>query len=863
MKNFIPVFIFILLGCGTLKDNINESDFISDEEDYYANQSNIDERPLYQATRTSFFDLIHTELRVHFDWEKSYLHGMANITLSPHFYPQNVLLLDAKSMEIYSVQLDNKSLEFEYDDQQLKIALDKTYYKSDTITIQVVYTAKPEEYKGLGSAAISQAKGLYFINPRNDDPNTMPQIWTQGETESNSVWFPTIDAPNQKMTQDIYITVDNKYTTLSNGKLIQSLLNNDSTREDHWQQKLPHAPYLTMMGIGAFSVVKDTWTRKNGEKIDVHYYVEPEWANAAKDIFGNTPEMLTFFSDLLGYEYPWDKYHQIVVRNFVSGAMENTGAVVFSDMVYSNQRDLLDGNWESIISHELFHHWFGDLVTCESWSNLPLNESFANYSQFLWDEYKYGPDEAEHKANEELEGYFYSLINSGDHDLIWFDYSDKDQMFDGHSYNKGGRILHMLRDYLGDEAFFEGIKYYLHKHQYKPAEAHELRIAFEEVCGQDLNWFFNQWFFASGHPTLLVEQERMQNAVLVRITQMQNTDAYPLYYLPMDIAVFDGSGRTLYPVVIDKRVSTFTFPVTDSLRCIIPDADHVILAKWQDNKPDHQYAFQFANGAKYMDRKLSLAKLAQSKTTLRDTTILAALNDPHYQIRIDAIKLCNLIKTSYSSVVLAKLEDMVKNDQKSLVREAALKFLIDNFLSDEKTKELIEFALNNDQSYKVVSVALLGHSKHDTDGAIRAAKAFESERSGTMISGLAALYANDSSETHFTYFESVFKSNLLSGFNLYNTINHFGIYISRQSVEVQDRAFPTFSALMQRDLYTSFFTENIIYYILGANEARIEALLIEIEKFEGEKDFLAAQNARKEQKKRAEMNDRFNALIRE
>ena len=295
-------------------------------------------------------------------------------------------------------------------------------------TIIIEYVAKPDERETSGSAAILSDKGLYFINPKGEDPTVMPQIWTQGETESNSVWFPTIDAPNSKTTQELFITVKDRYVTLSNGSLISSK-KKDGMCTDHWKQDLPHAPYLFMMAVGEFSIVKDSYTKKDGSKIDVNYYVEPEYRDDARAIFGETPAMIKYFSDLLGVEYPWDKYNQIVVRDYVSGAMENTGAVIFGDYVYKDSSALLDENDQSTIAHELFHHWFGDLVTCESWANLPLNESFANYSQYLWDEYRYGADEADYQAEVEVEGYYQSAAYQGYHDLIWYDHLDKEDIF--------------------------------------------------------------------------------------------------------------------------------------------------------------------------------------------------------------------------------------------------------------------------------------------------------------------------------------------------------------------------------------------------------------------------------------------------
>jgi aminopeptidase N len=867
MKKIFPLILVFSLACGNTKrqnQTVNENpNNTSQSTEIAATGEATTTRVLadYQASRTILFDLIHTSLQVSFDWENSRLNGVASVTLSPRFYSQDTLVLDAKDMDIHFVFLDKQQLKYLYDGAQLRIALNKTYTRNDTLTVKIEYTAKPDEREQGGSAAISGDKGLYFINPKGEIPNVMPQIWTQGETESNSVWFPTIDSPNQKMSQDLYITVDDKYTTLSNGLLISSKKNNNGTRTDHWQQRLPHAPYLTMMGIGEFKVVKDSWTRKNGKKIEVHYYVEPEWESSAKAIFGNTPEMLTFFSTVLGYEYPWDKYHQIVVRDYVSGAMENTGAVIFGDMVYSNERELLDGNWESIIAHELFHHWFGDLVTCESWSNLPLNESFANYSQFLWDEHKYGIDEAEYNAEREADGYFASAKSQGHHNLIWFDYSDKEQMFDGHSYNKGGRILHMLRNYLGDEAFFAGIKHYLHKHQFKPAEAHELRIAFEEVCGEDLNWFFNQWFFGKGHPKIIVEQTRLKDSVTVTITQAQNFDEFPLFKIPMTVSVFDAAGRHNHKIMLDKSVCVFTYPVKDTLFSVIPDADHVILAEWTDKKPVHQYHHQFFNGGKYADRKTALTQLVKSKTPERDAVIIAALDDPFYQIRIDAIKQANRLKQSHKTYLLGKIPEMAMKDDKSLVRQAAIDFLNVNFPQENITKEINTQALEKDLSYRVIGSALIHQSKYDFSNAMRKALALEKERSGTMMSYLATLYAEHGKAEQFGFFKNAFASTLLSGSNLYNTISSFGIYLTKQGSNIQEQAIPELKALLSGGAYSAFFAKYAIQNVISSIEKSVKKLEQEIQTLESEKDFLQAQQKTREKEQAISVRELYRNLL--
>src|SRR5690606_16620876 len=275
---------------------------------YRENQPN--KMDIYRAEAEKINALVHTKLDLKFDFEKEHVLGEAWLTLKPFFYETNQLVLDAKAMLIHEVSLvkgnSKTKLNFKNDDWKIYIDLDKTYKRTEEYTVYINYTARPNEVKQEGSAAITDAKGLYFINPRGEDPSKPTQIWTQGETEASSCWFPTIDKPNQKTSQEIYLTVPDKFVTLSNGKLEKQTKNSDGTRTDYWKFDKKHAPYLFFVGVGEYAIVKDKWKDK-----EVNYYVEKEYEPYAKQIFGNTPEMMTFFSNLLKYEYPWNKYNQI------------------------------------------------------------------------------------------------------------------------------------------------------------------------------------------------------------------------------------------------------------------------------------------------------------------------------------------------------------------------------------------------------------------------------------------------------------------------------------------------------------------------------------------------------------------------
>ncbi|MBU2887891.1 M1 family metallopeptidase, partial [Gilvimarinus agarilyticus] len=553
MRKISFLFIVVLLSIGHAQLFAQETESDTVSQDYAVPVS-------HRASETRYFDLLHTDLAVSFDWEKEQLIGTAKLSLKPYFYAQEDLTLDAKAMAIQSVMLldsqgGTKKLTYDYDGSEIQIRLDRIYERTDTLELAIDYIAKPNELPAGGSEAITEDKGLYFINADGKDPNKPQQIWTQGETEASSVWFPTIDAPNERCTQSIAMTVQDKFNTLSNGILTSQKDNGDGTRTDRWVLDIPHAPYLFMMSVGEYAVIRDQW-----RDISVSYHVEKKHEAEAQAIFGHTPEMMEFFSEKLGVDYPWPKYDQVVVRDYVSGAMENTTASVFMEGLQVQEKELLDFNWDDIIAHELFHQWFGDYVTCESWSNLTLNEGFASYSEYLWNEYKYGVDEADYNLLNDREAYL-DEAEEESKDLIRFYYEDREDMFDTHSYNKGAAVIHMLRNYLGDEAFFAGLNLYLTQNALSSVEINDLRMAFEEVSGEDLNWFFDQWFFFPGHPEIMVSETYENDTLTLLVQQVQGDDS-PVYKLPLFVEIWSEGKSANYPIILEEAVETYEFALT-------------------------------------------------------------------------------------------------------------------------------------------------------------------------------------------------------------------------------------------------------------------------------------------------------------
>ena len=794
-----------------------DDEFYMDEGyDDFLDEDETGVRGIYKPSRTLLTDLIHTKLDVRFNWAQSRMNGRATISAKQHFYPSDSLVLDAKGMDILKVELNGSPLVYTYRDSlKLSINLGKTYKKDEVFTVTIEYVAKPDERQTSGSAAITSDKGLYFINPKGENKDKMPQIWTQGETEANSVWFPTIDAPNAKTTQEIFMTVDKKYSTLSNGKLMSSKQNEDGTRTDHWKQDQAHAPYLFMMAVGEFVTVKDSYTRQNGTKMDVNYIVEPSFEKDARAIFGETPAMIKYFSERLGVDYPWDKYSQIVVRDYVSGAMENTGAVIFGDYVYKTERELLDNDDQSTIAHELFHHWFGDLVTCESWANLPLNESFANYAQYLWDEYRYGLDEADYQAESEANGYFESAMYQGYHNLIWFGHDDKEEMFDGHSYNKGGRILHMLRSYLGDDAFFKGLNNYLVSNKYKTAEVHHLRLAFEEVSGEDLNWFFDQWFLSKGHAIVHTNQtiDMENNTVTLHIMQKQITPNFPVFRIPVKIAIWDANGKRTEKIIIDSLAQSFTFKINGELQNMLFDEDQMLLGKYYEDKHINQFVHQYYHSERYKARLTALNRASKRKTSATDKLIFDAMSDKHWDIRTKAIEVFTAANKTLTDDAINTLKNVALKDPKSRVRSIAIK----NISASDKTMliNLFKNIISNDQSYSVISTALGKLVGLDSTEGLNQARILTKIKNAKLTSKAADILGSFGTAEDYPFLENLNLIDKPKGEDELNAMVSYTLFIIRQEIDLQEKSLAVYSYLNDvGNEYTKMWLSRAVNYTI-------------------------------------------------
>jgi aminopeptidase N len=398
--------------------------------------------------------------------------------------------------------------------------------------------------------------------------------------------------------------------------------------------------------------------------------------------------------------------------------MENTTATLHGESAQQDARELTDGNrWEEVIAHELFHQWFGDYVTAESWSNLTVNESFATLGSQLWNEFNYGKDAGDEERYNSTAGYLGSRSEAKD--LVRFYFNDKEDMFDAVSYNKGGAILQMLRAYVGDSAFFKSLNVYLTANKYKAAEAHQLRLAFEEVTGKDLNWFFNQWYFSSGHPKLNItySYDAAGKRALAIIEQKQ--EGNKLFTLPAAVDVWTGNTPTRYHVWVKNKIDTFYFPASSKPSLVNFDAEKILVADKTENKTLEEYQFQYSHANNYIDRREAINAASAKQAEVGGVQILmAAAKDKYAPLRAYAISRLDMNLTQVKNAMEAPLAEAAKETSREVKAAAITKLGQYKFA---KYTPLFKAALN-DSSYTVSGSALEALNRIDTTAAFDEAK---------------------------------------------------------------------------------------------------------------------------------------------
>jgi aminopeptidase N len=668
--------------------------------------------PPTQYVPSRDFDTLHIALDLRFDWSKEQAIGSATISFAPLVNNFNRIVLDAADMTISKV-LDSTGATLRFSQetaaQKLFVNFPATLPRNRNQTITIFYhtngTAETRSINGGG--------GLTFIQPRQQGAGRqIKQIWSQGESVYSHYWFPCYDNPNDFFTSEVTATVEKPLTVISNGKLIEQKENPEGTRTFHWKIEQPHAAYLTSIAVGEYVPVSGEY-----KGIPIETYVYPDQVEAGKVTTQRLPEMVAYFAEKTGVEYPYAKYAQTVARNF-SGGMENISATTQTDLIIHDARTELDHTSDSIQSHELAHQWFGDLVTCRSWSDIWLNESFATYFQALWDEYKFGHDEFLYSdIGEDHDKYFESWSEGQRRPIVTKNYSDPDAVFDNYAYQRGAAVLHMLRKQLGDDAWWRVINHYLTKYRHQPVETEQFRIAIEEVTGQSMDRFFDQWLYRMGHPIFEVTKKYDPNTKSLLLTVKQNqqvdkTNSFPqvdLFETPVEIEIGTASGTKIERVLIKPlREQSFKFEVDSEPRLVNFDYESTLIKELRFEKPKDELAYQLKNDADVMGRLWALDRLSEilsnpatppTEKNEVTTTLASALESEKFPgARAEILKTLAGQKTEAVRSILVK--STKENAPK--VRAAAVSALAKS--GDSSLAELY-ISLLKDPSYAVVRAA--------------------------------------------------------------------------------------------------------------------------------------------------------------
>lgn len=586
-------------------------------------------RPQFAPDRQ--FDIQHYRIAVDLDLERKAIRGTCAITVAAIGTARQWLELDAVEMDIEAVRIDNRALTFHYDERRLRIDLGEPLAAGEAATIEVVYATVPR-------------RGLYFIAPSDAYPTKARQVWSQGQDRDSRYWFPCFDAPHQKSTTEVIATVPATFYALSNGGLV-----NDHTEGDrrtmHWRFDTPHSCYLVTLVAAEFSRLVE----RAGD-IDISYYVQPGREDDALRCLGRTPKMIALFSDLFGVPYPYEKYAQVFVADFIFGGMENTTATTLTDSVLYDERASLDWDADDLVAHELAHQWFGDLLTCRDWGEGWLNEGFATYSEYLWNEHQHNRDEAWMVLDDFAQNYFGEDSDRYRRRVATKHYENPIDVFDHHLYEKGGRILHMLRHVLGDDAFWHAIRHYLTKHRHGAVETRDLARAIEDATGRVLDWFFSQWVLdGAGHPELSVTLGWDPDQHMARIAVEQTHDVgadTPLFRLPTSVRFrVDGQDHD-HAIEISEKNHVFFVTLAGEPTQMIFDPGKVLLAKVKTDKAAPLWRDELAGAAEAADRIHAAAELATRGGRLAEQALGAALeSDPFWGVAARAAKSLGELRT--------------------------------------------------------------------------------------------------------------------------------------------------------------------------------------------------------------------------
>lgn len=525
------------------------------------------------------FDITHIKLDLYIEIDAEFVRSRARIN-GKALRHLDAIRFDAVNFKQVTVKTRHADdiatdAEFTNDDKHITVQLARPLEIGDTLDIFIDYTVeKPEA-------------GLHFYAPSSEEPDAPYLVWSQGQSIDNRYWVPCFDHPNERMTTEISCTVARPYDVISNGVLVEKQDNPDETRTFRWLQDKPHVSYLMTLVVGKFASSSDEW-----RGVPLTYLASPQYADKLAGSFKNTPKMIEFFSKKIGVDYPWRKYAQICCYGF-GGGMENTSATTLGESALVDERARLDDDPDGLISHELAHQWYGDLLTCRDWAHIWLNEGFASYFEALWDEEHAGEEEFAYNMRQKAGG---AIWGGAEHPVVWRGWSNPDEQFDSRAYPKGAWVLHMIRRRLGDEMFWKVMKTYTEKYAYQCVETTDFRKTIEDVTGYAFERFFYDWTERPGSPEVTVSYEWIADDSHAHITIEQTQEADPFYF-PLKL-VFRFDENVAEKVVthdVNERKCEFNVSLPRKPVALRIDPDQAVLMTLQRKQPKKFWIAQLSD----------------------------------------------------------------------------------------------------------------------------------------------------------------------------------------------------------------------------------------------------------------------------
>jgi aminopeptidase N len=686
------------------------------------------------------FDVKHIRIEVTLDVPDKQVRGTTTLTLEALTGTSKRVELDAEDMEVSSATMGRRRLPFTVGDRSLVIELPDAPAAGKTVEIAVEYVATPQ-------------RGIYFTGPDDGYPKKPHQVWTQGQDTDNHHWFPCIDEPKGRLTSEVVATVPAGWTAVSNGRLVKvtdapasrspsplrqaqgsaspggrggdathtltpstssgqrlSLAGRgDKWKTYHWVQDKPHAVYLITLAAAEFSHVVLQEQGRKGPLVD--FYCQPGREADGRRSFGNTPAMIKLYEGLFGEPYPWDKYTQVAVQDFIFGGMENTSATTQTDLTLHDARAHVDFSSDFLVAHEAVHQWFGDLVTCREWAHGWLNEGFATFFESVWQEHHRGLDEYLYDVLGLARSYIGERYRRP---IVERTYNVPVDIFDRHLYEKAGVVLHMLRRELGDGPFYRAIKHYLQQHKGRNVVTLDFQRAVEDATGRNMDWFFDQWVYSPGHPEIKATYawDDKQKVATLGVRQTQDGEGVPnVFRAAVDVAFAVGGKRLVERVKLTERDHTFTFALAERPKMVQFDAGFGLLKTLDFDKPKDMLIHQLEHDDELAGR-LDAARGLAKHTSPDSVRALkkAVQKGGFWGAQVTAARALGEMKTDGA---LDALLDCVKVEHPKARRGVAE--ALGNF-KDARAARALTRLLADPQSYYVASTAAssLGRTRQES-----------------------------------------------------------------------------------------------------------------------------------------------------